>query len=36
MSKNYRAVAEQILPLVGGRENVRNCYHCQTPALCPR
>lgn len=30
MSKNYRAVAEQILPLVGGRENVRNCYHCQT------
>ncbi len=30
MSKNYKAIAEQILPLVGGKENVRNCYHCQT------
>ena len=30
MSKNYKAIAEQILPLVGGKENVLNCYHCQT------
>ena len=30
MSKNYKVIAEQILPLVGGKENVRNCYHCQT------
>ena len=30
MSKNYKAIAEQILPLVGGKDNVRNCYHCQT------
>ena len=30
MSKNYKAIAEQILLLVGGKENVRNCYHCQT------
>lgn len=30
MSKNYKMIAEQILPLVGGKENVRNCYHCQT------
>lgn len=31
MSKtNYKELASQILPLVGGKENVRNCYHCQT------
>lgn len=30
MSKNYKVIAEQIIPLVGGKENVRNCYHCQT------
>lgn len=30
MSKNYKAIAEQILPLVGGKDNVRNYYHCQT------
>lgn len=30
MSKNYKQLAEQILPLVGGKENVRSCYHCQT------
>lgn len=30
MSKNYKQLAEQILPLVGGKDNVRSCYHCQT------
>lgn len=28
--KDYKAIANQILPLVGGKDNVRNCYHCQT------
>lgn len=28
--KNYKELAQQILPLVGGKENVLNCYHCQT------
>ena len=30
MSKDYQKLAEQILSLVGGKDNVRNCYHCQT------
>lgn len=30
MSKDYHKLAEQILSLVGGKDNVRNCYHCQT------
>ncbi len=28
--KDYKELAQQILPLVGGKENVLNCYHCQT------
>lgn len=30
MAKNHKALAEQILPLVGGAENVRHVMHCAT------
>lgn len=30
MAKNYQQLAEQILPLVGGKENIKRVYHCQT------
>ncbi len=30
MSKQYKALAAQILEGVGGKENVSNLYHCQT------
>ena len=30
MAKNYQQLAEQILPLVGGKENIRGVRHCQT------
>lgn len=30
MSKKYRSLAEQIVELVGGKENVNDVYHCQT------
>ena len=36
MSKNYKAIAEQIIPLVGGKENVRNCYSGSFPSASPR
>ena len=30
MAKNHQQLAEQILPLVGGKENIRGVCHCQT------
>ncbi len=30
MSKKYRELAEQIIALVGGKENINDVYHCQT------
>lgn len=30
MSKEYQALATQIIKLIGGKENVANVYHCQT------
>ena len=30
MAKNHQPLAEQILPLVGGKENIRGVCHCQT------
>jgi hypothetical protein len=30
MAKNHQQLAEQILPLVGGKENIRGVRHCQT------
>ena len=30
MRKNYQELAAQILPLVGGKENIIRVYHCQT------
>lgn len=30
MAKNYQELAAQILPLVGGKENIKRVYHCQT------
>lgn len=30
MAKNYQQLAEQIIPLVGGKENIRGVRHCQT------
>lgn len=30
MAKNHKALAEQILPLVGGAENVQHVMHCAT------
>ena len=30
MVKNHQQLAEQILPLVGGKENIRGVCHCQT------
>ena len=28
--KNYQQLAEQIIPLVGGKENIKAVRHCQT------
>lgn len=30
MAKNYQQLAEQIIPLVGGKENIKAVRHCQT------
>lgn len=30
MSKKYRKLAEDIVSLVGGKENINDVYHCQT------
>lgn len=30
MSKNYSDLAQSIIKLVGGKENIRNLIHCQT------
>lgn len=30
MSKKYRSLAEQIVELVGGKDNINDVYHCQT------
>lgn len=30
MSEKYKALAADIVRLVGGKENVRNAFHCQT------
>lgn len=30
MSKQYESLAQQIVKLVGGKDNVNHVYHCQT------
>lgn len=30
MSKNYKQIAQDVVAGVGGAENIKNLYHCQT------
>ena len=30
MAKDYNNLAEQIIAALGGKENIKNCFHCAT------